>query len=157
MTGDWLTGIYIQIKMAFKFENLEVWKLALNISNDVNQLTKQFPHHEKNILCSQIQRAADSAVLNIAEGSQGQTDKEFARFLGISIRLGIEVVSCLFLAEKRGYLPDARKTKLYQDIEVLIKRTQALKNKLTPNRFKTINTMLLLLWSMVHGLWSKAL
>lgn len=143
--------------MAFKFENLEVWKLALNISDDVNKIANQFPKHEMFQLSSQIRRAADSAVLNIAEGSQGQSDREFARFLSMSIRSSIEVVSCLYIAEKRGYLYDIKNSKIYLDLEIVIKRTQALKNKLVPKRLLTMLTICIVLWSMVHGLWSRFL
>ncbi|HCS21534.1 MAG TPA: four helix bundle protein [Bacteroidetes bacterium] len=143
--------------MAFKFENLEVWKLALNISDDVNKIANHFPRHEMFQLSSQIRRAADSAVLNIAEGSQGQSDREFARFLSMSIRSSIEVVSCLYIAEKRGYLEDIKNSKIYLDLETVIKRTQALKNKLIPRRLIPILTICILLWSMVYGLWSNLL
>ena len=29
--------------MAFKFEKLEIWKLSIDISDDINELTKTFP------------------------------------------------------------------------------------------------------------------
>ena len=45
------------------------------------------------VLTSQIKRAADSIALNIAEGSTGQSNPEFAKFLGYAIRSGIEVVT----------------------------------------------------------------
>jgi len=54
-------------------------------------------------LASQIKRAADSVVLNIAEGSTGQTKPEFKRFLNIALRSAIEVVACLMLAKKEIY------------------------------------------------------
>ncbi len=58
--------------MAFKFEKLIVWQKAVDLSDVVNQVTKQFPKEEVYILTSQIKRAADSVSLNIAEGSTGQ-------------------------------------------------------------------------------------
>jgi len=66
--------------MAFKFEKLKVWQKAIELSHNVHQLTRSFPKEELYILTSQIKRAADSVALNIAEGSTGNTDKEFARF-----------------------------------------------------------------------------
>jgi four helix bundle protein len=64
--------------MAFKFEQLRVWQRALDLTLEVSDLTKRFN------LTSQIKRATDSIALNIAEGSTGQTNKEFNRFLGIA-------------------------------------------------------------------------
>ena len=55
--------------MAFKFESLQVWKKALDLSEDVDVLTKTFPSTEKFVLTDQIRRTTDSISLNIAEGS----------------------------------------------------------------------------------------
>jgi len=46
-------------------------------------------------LKDQISRASLSVILNIAEGSAKKSDKEFARFLEISIASMNEVVACL--------------------------------------------------------------
>lgn len=81
--------------MAFKFENLKVWQRAIDLSGEIYELTESFPKKELYVLTSQIQRASDSIALNIAEGSTGQTNPEFKRFLAIALRSAIEVV-CLF-------------------------------------------------------------
>ena len=79
--------------MAFKFEKLLVWQKAVDLSELVDQVSKKFPKEELYILTSQVKRAADSIALNIAEGSTGQSNAEFNRFLGIALRSNIEVVS----------------------------------------------------------------
>ena len=90
--------------MAFKFEELRVWELAINLSGEVSKLVRLFPVEEKFVLSSQIQRAADSVALNIADGSTGQSNAEFKKFLGYAIRSAIEVVSCLLSGkEKKHY------------------------------------------------------
>jgi four helix bundle protein len=86
--------------MAFRFEDLQVWQKALELDEQINQVTKTFPKEEIYILTSQIKRAADSVVLNIAEGSTGQSKAVFKVFLGYSLKSAIEVVSCLFIAKK---------------------------------------------------------
>ncbi len=63
--------------MVFRFEELKVWQIALDLCYKVDLLTKNFPKNEMFCLCSQMKRAADSVVLNIAEGSTGQTTTEF--------------------------------------------------------------------------------
>jgi len=90
--------------MPFRFENLEIWKRAIMLSDEINEIAKRFPKIELFNLSSQIKRAADSVVLNIAEGSTGQTKSEFCRFLNYSLRSGIEVASCLFIAKKEDYI-----------------------------------------------------
>ena len=90
--------------MAFKFEKLKVWQRAIECSNEIDLLTKTFPQEEVYILTFQIKRATDSIALNIAEGSTGQSNREFNRFLGYTLRSGIEVVSCLYLAKRRNLI-----------------------------------------------------
>jgi four helix bundle protein len=114
--------------MAFRFEDLQVWHRALDLSEQINQLTKSFPKDEIYVLTSQIKRAADSVVLNIAEGSTGQSKATFKLFLSYSLRSAIEVVSCLFIAKTRGYLKEDLFRKLYDDYESLVKMLTALKN-----------------------------
>ena len=114
--------------MAFRFEDLQVWQKAMDLGEQINQLTKAFPKDELFILTSQIKRAADSVILNIAEGSTGQSKAVFKVFLGYSLRSAIEVVSCLFIAKRRRYINDDLFNELYAEYEVLVKMITALKN-----------------------------
>lgn len=116
--------------MSFKFEKLEIWKLAIEIANAVDKLTQAFPKHEMFVLTSQMKRAADSISLNIAEGSTGQSDAEQVRFIGYAQRPALEVVNCLFLGSRRGYITEPQFNTLYQQIEKLIAKIQAFKNSL---------------------------
>ncbi|MDO9376872.1 MAG: four helix bundle protein [Ferruginibacter sp.] len=116
--------------MAFRFESLKVWQNALDHSNQIDLLTKTFPRSELYSLSSQIKRAADSVVLNIAEGSTGQTIPEYKRFLGIAVRSAVEVVACLFIARSRNYIPEEVFTGHYQSYELLCKMVTKLKNSM---------------------------
>ncbi|MGC4231690.1 MAG: four helix bundle protein [Niabella sp.] len=71
--------------MAFRFKDLKVWHKAAELSNEIDLLARQFPVEERFSLVSQIKRAADSVVLNIAEESTGQSVPEFKRFLNIAL------------------------------------------------------------------------
>jgi four helix bundle protein len=113
--------------MAFRFEDLQVWQKAMDLNEQINQLTKAFPKDELFILTSQIKRASDSVVLNIAEGSTGQSKAVFKVFLGYSLRSAIEVVSCLFIAKRRNYINNDLFNELYTEYEVLVKMITALK------------------------------
>jgi len=86
--------------MPFKFEKLIVWQKALDLTAIVHEATFNFPKEELYILTSQIKRAADSVALNIAEGSTGQSNAEFNKFLGYALRSDIEVVGCIYIAKK---------------------------------------------------------
>jgi len=69
----------------YKFQKLDVYKLALEFVDKIYALTSKLPNTEQFNLCFQVQRAATSVVLNIAEGSTGQSDLEQNRFLGMAL------------------------------------------------------------------------
>ncbi len=116
--------------MAFKFEKLEVWMDSVELSGLVHKVCLTFPKEELYILVPQIKRAADSVSLNIAEGSTGQTNPEFKKFLSYSIRSGIEVVGCIYLAKKRNIISAEDFEAIYNATDQLVKRIQALRNSL---------------------------
>ncbi len=101
--------------MAFRFEDLQVWQKAMDLDERINQLATALPKEETYILTSQIKRAADSVVLNIAEDSTGQSKAVFKVFLGYSLRSAIEVVGCLFIAKRRDYIQDDLFSELMQN------------------------------------------
>ena len=130
--------------MAFKFENLLVWQRAVELSNSIDSLTKEFPTEEKYVLSSQIKRASDTIPLNIAVGSTGQSNKEFGRFLGIALRSAIEVVTCLHLGKGRGVIGEQDFKFHYKELTEIIRMIQGLRNSLA-NKQQYYR-----LWTMDH-------
>jgi four helix bundle protein len=118
--------------MSYKFEQLEVWRLALEYLDLIYAIAEQLPHTEEYNLRSQIVRAATSVVLNIAEGSTSQSDAEQARFLGLAIRSLVETVACQHVIRRRAYLKDATPlSQAYQFSEKLFAKLQAFRAALT--------------------------
>jgi four helix bundle protein len=112
--------------MAFKFEKLKVWQKAIDLADEVDEMTKTFPKEEVYVLTSQVKRAADSISMNIAEGSTGQSNLEFKKFLRYALRSDIEVVNCLHLAIRRGYISGEIFKKNYQSCEEVLIMISAL-------------------------------
>lgn len=117
--------------MAFKFEKLEVWQESVELTGYIHDTSLKFPKEELYILTSQIKCAADSISLNIAEGSTGQSNLEFKKFLGYAIRSGVEVVGCIYIAKRRRIISDDDFLIIYNGVDVLIKRIQALRKSIT--------------------------
>ena len=67
------------------FQNLTIWKEAMDLAQTIYATTKKFPKEEMYALSSQMQRAAVSIPSNIAEGAGRSTNKDFANFLSIAI------------------------------------------------------------------------
>ena len=123
--------------MAYKFEQLEVWKLALDYIDLIYELAENLPRNEEYNLKSQIIRAATSVALNIAEGSQGQSDAEQARFLGMSIRSLIETVACQQIIRRRKYFQDeSSMDKAYEASQTIARKLQAFRKSLTNSQYQ---------------------
>jgi four helix bundle protein len=116
--------------MKFKFEKLIIWQKAMDLGEDVNNLTEKFPKKETFNLTSQILRAVDSIALNIAEGSIGQSNPEQHRFMGYAIRSLAEVVTCLHKAIRRKYISEQEFNKHYDDSYYLMNMMISFKGKI---------------------------
>lgn len=116
----------------YKFENLEVWQLALEYSDLIYAIANHLPHSEEYNLKRQIIRADTSIGLNIAEGSTSQSDAEQARFLSFAIRSLIETVACQHKIYRRQYLADPEPLRqAYRFSQKLFAKLQAFRAALT--------------------------
>ena len=101
------------------YHRLLVWQKAHALAILVRRAIREFPRAEYGSLRSQAVRAAESVVLNIVEGCGGNTPREFARFLDISIKSTSELEAQLELASDYGILSHRRSAALTTDtIEV---------------------------------------
>lgn len=117
--------------MPYKFEKLEVWKLAMEYLNLIYGIADKLPAFEEYNLKSQIIRAGTGIALNIAEGSTSQSDPEQARFLAIAIHSLIETVACQHIIKERGYLEDAAPLQeAYQFSQSLFAKLQSFRKNL---------------------------
>jgi four helix bundle protein len=89
--------------MGYKFQELQVYKISLEYLDQIYALATKLPETEKFNLRPQIQKAATSVVLNIAEGSTGLSDAEQGRFLGFASRSFLETVACIDIMIRRKY------------------------------------------------------
>ena len=83
--------------MAFRFETLEIWQMAKEYATKVYAVTAKFPRHEDYGLKSQLNRAVNSIMLNIAEGTAKNSNKAFDYHLEIALGSTFEVVPGCFL------------------------------------------------------------
>lgn len=85
------------------YKELHIWQKGIEIVKQVYLLTKQFPDTEKFGIVSQITRAAVSIPANIAEGSSRNSDKDYARFLQLSLGSAFEVQTYLVIAKEMNW------------------------------------------------------
>jgi four helix bundle protein len=87
-----------------RFEDIDAWKKARELSNEVYNLTYKGRFKKDFGLCDQIQRASVSIMSNIAEGFGCNSHNEFLQFLNYARRSSLEVQSHLYVALDRGYI-----------------------------------------------------
>jgi four helix bundle protein len=116
--------------MYFKFEKLIIWQRAMIFGEKINECSLKFPQRERFNLSHQILRAADSIALNISEGSIAQSNPEFKKFMGYSIRSLAEVVTCIHKAKKRDYITDISYNELYSEAYILMNMMVAFKRNI---------------------------
>ena len=97
----------------------------------INAIAHTFPKDELYNLSSQIRRAVDSIALNISEGSIGQSNAEFKKFMGYLIRSLAEVVTCLHKARKRTYISEEEFLNHYESAYHLMNMMIGFKDKIT--------------------------
>lgn len=113
------------------FRKLDIWIDSVELADIVYTVTANFPRQEIYGLASQMQRAAVSIPSNIAEGSAKSSDKEFSRFLSIS--LGSLYESQVVIALRRGYVETPQTYELITKIESLQKRVYSFRHTLCPD------------------------
>ena len=64
--------------MKFKFEDLEVWQLGMDLTDKIYDISEKYPEIERFNLRSQLISSVTSIPLNIAEGSGRGSKKDFA-------------------------------------------------------------------------------
>ena len=87
-----------------KFEDIEAWQLARKLTHVVYNFTKKPKFASDYGLKNQIQAAAGSAMHNIAEGFDSESNAEFIRFLRYAKRSCTEVQSQLYIAQDQNYI-----------------------------------------------------
>jgi four helix bundle protein len=90
------------------FKHIRAWQRAHALAIALHKVAGSFSRAGHAHLRSQLTRAADGVPANIAEGCGAATNKEFARFLDISIKSANETEHHLLSARDLNLVsPDA--------------------------------------------------
>jgi len=115
-----------------KFEDIIAWQQARKLVANIYKLTGIGALAKDYGLRDQLQRAAVSAMTNIAEGFDCESKIEFARFLGIARRSVVEVESLLYAALDVGYISEEVFRAEYQQAEKTKALIGGLKKSIKP-------------------------
>ncbi len=96
-----------------RFEDIEGWQLARELTRQVYAVAMRGLFAKDYGLRDQITRASGSAMHNIAEGFDGGSNAEFAKFLRYSQRSCSEVQSQLYVALDQAYITQEEFNAIY--------------------------------------------
>jgi four helix bundle protein len=118
----------------FRFEKLDVWHKAIELTDRVYVITRAFPDIERFGLTSQMRRAAVSISSNIAEGSSRLSTTEFLRFIEIAYGSLMELITQALVAKRQDFLSEAHYADVFQHAEQLSKMLSGLRSSLSPKK-----------------------
>jgi len=116
--------------MRFRFKEFRVYQDGKKYCSFCRNIVKDYISVNDSGLADQIQRALNSILLNIAEGSADNSDAEFARFLGISIRSVYETVAGFDIAAQYDYIDHDLNSEIEKRAHGLVKQLASFRSKL---------------------------
>ncbi|MBM4137741.1 MAG: four helix bundle protein [Nitrospira sp.] len=106
-----------------KVEDLDVFKLAHNLTLKVYEITASYPESERFGLTSQMRRASTSVCMNLMEGAYRISKNEYKHFVSISRGSCGEVKYQLMLSKDLGYLDEGtfkEMTEAYERVSMML-------------------------------------
>lgn len=119
------------------FRNLQIWKDAMDLAQEVYEATATIPTKETYGIVSQMTRAAVSIPSNIAEGS-GRSEKDFAHFLSIALGSLYELNTQIMLSERIGYMDNKQSVALQNKADKLQMMIAGFKRRLEKGGYEPV-------------------
>jgi four helix bundle protein len=114
----------------FPFEKLDVYKMSLDLADNVLDLLGRLPQNRHIRLISQMEAAVTSPAQNIAEGKGRQYKKEFIQFLDIAQGSLYEVVTLNEIFRRRSLFSDQEAVEVRRQCEIIDRKLNGLINSL---------------------------
>ncbi len=113
-----------------RFKDLEIWKKSRVFCSKIYAITSKFPETEKFGITNQLRRASVSIPSNIAEGSSRNSNKDFSRFLQITLGSAYEIETQLLISFDLKFIDEDELDSLLNDLNSIIKMTSKFKSTL---------------------------
>lgn len=99
------------------FKKLNIWQLGMDIVDKVYEVVPSLPSDERYEIRSQITRCAVSIPANIAEGSAKTSQRDYLRYIEISLGSAFELETHFLIIKKRKWLDEVVISDLMEMIE----------------------------------------
>jgi four helix bundle protein len=117
--------------MKSSLENLEIYKISVELSNVIWNIVLKWDKFERNTVGSQLVKAIDSVAANISEGYGRGSKSDNARMIKIARGSLFETRYWIGLAHQRNLITKEEAQVLNSKIENLLPRLSSYINYLT--------------------------
>lgn len=118
--------------------DMDVFKLAHELTLFVYRITRDFPRFELYSLVSQMRRSASSIPMNIAEGAARNSRAEYRRFVSMARGSAGEISYQVILSKDLGHISQNNSDKLVEGYNrvgrMLTRLTQSLEKETNWNK-----------------------
>lgn len=112
------------------FRDLLIWQKAMALVTHTYSVTTNFPKDEQFGLTSQIRRCSVSIPSNVAEGFGRGTNKDYYRFLTISIGSLFEFQTQIEIAYNLKYISETEFNTIFENSRELERMLSSFMNKI---------------------------
>jgi four helix bundle protein len=113
-----------------RFKELEIWKRSRLFCSEIYKITAGFSESEKFGLTNQLRRASVSLPSNIAEGSSRQSNKDFSRFLEITLGSAYEMETQLLIVFDLKFISEKELETINNELQEIVKMISKFKSNL---------------------------
>jgi len=99
------------------FKKLTIWSKGMDLVDRMYDLSVLLPPDEKFGIRAQLTRAAISIPLNVSEGSAKSSDKDYKRFLEMSLGSAFEVETLLIVIKRRKWIAEELITDILKEVD----------------------------------------
>ena len=114
----------------FRFLDWKVYKDSQKLFSSLLQIVKRLPREYRYELGSQLLRSGSSVMLNIAEGSGKQSEKELNRFIEIALGSLYETLANIDILKSNNFIDEKEFVVLRETIADICNQLGGFKKKL---------------------------
>jgi len=119
------------IMAKFRFEDLEIWKLAIEIADSLFDMADHLERKRLYRFADQLRGAGMSMSNNIAEGSGSRLNKVFIQYLEYARNSTFENANILILMNRRGLVSASDKEVISEELDKLCRKITNFQKSLT--------------------------
>lgn len=106
----------------FRFENLEIWQLAIEVADKLFDIADDLEQNRLFRFAEQLRAAGMSISNNIAEGSGSRSKKVFANYLEHARNSAFENANIVILMNRKQLVSEETKDAILEELDKLSRK-----------------------------------